>query len=90
MKEPEIGKWEERKAMSLVNSLYELAELTVKQRQSINDKADEIVIEFIHSIESSALEEGRKIGYELGYKHGVDIQIYPKPEEYEEFGNKYK
>jgi hypothetical protein len=38
-----------RQAMGLVNQLYELAGLTVNQRQSINDKADEIVIDLLRS-----------------------------------------
>lgn len=49
--------WEKRQAMILVNRLYELAELTVAKRQSINDKADEITIAFLaHHLEA---ERGR-------------------------------
>lgn len=53
-------KEDKRRAMSLVNKLYELAELPVSFRQSINDKADEIVIEHVHSERESAAKEARK------------------------------
>jgi len=45
-------KFDERRAMILVNKLYELAGLTVNQRQSLNDKADEITIEWLRTAEA--------------------------------------
>jgi hypothetical protein len=36
-------------AMNIVNQLYDLAEVPVKKRQAINDKADEFVIKILQS-----------------------------------------
>lgn len=59
-----------RVAMSVVNKLYELAELTVNQRQSLNDKADEIVIEAI----SLALKEQRERTVEMAEKLKIPMR----------------
>lgn len=42
--------WLKRRVMGLVNSLYELAELQVVQRQNINDKADGIAVQWAEEL----------------------------------------
>ncbi len=49
--------FEKRRAVVLVNKLYELAELTVNKRQNINDTADEIVVEFMQQEMNRLLED---------------------------------
>lgn len=52
--------WEKRRAMGVVNTLYELAEVHVAKRQSINDFADEVIVALIREERAQVLKEVRE------------------------------
>jgi len=67
--------------MSVVNSLYELAELPAAQRQELNDRADEIVVSILNEVFAKA-ENWDKLDAEIGvfYENEDD-------EDFEDDGN---